>query len=163
MIFLTIGSHEPFDRLVAACDAWCAAHPGIELFGQIAHVAADGYRPRHFPWVETMPPAEYQARFDAARLIIAHAGMGSIITALGIGKPLVILPRRGHLKETRNDHQYATAQRFRGRPGLFVADDETQLAGAIDDALSAAAPRAGSIARFAQPQLIDTIRAAITG
>lgn len=163
MIFLTIGSHEPFDRLVAACDEWCADHPDVEMFGQIAHVAADGYRPRHFRWVETMPPADYQARFDAARLIIAHAGMGSIITALGIGKPLVIMPRRGHLKETRNDHQYATAKRFRGRPGLFVADDERQLAAAIDEALAAGAPGASSIERFAQPQLIEAIRSAIVG
>ena len=54
--------------------------------------------------------------------------MGSIITALEVGKPIVILPRREHLNETRNDHQLASANQFSSRPGIIVALDETQLA-----------------------------------
>lgn len=165
MIFLTIGSHEPFDRLVRAVDAWAAAHPDEAVFGQIAHVAPDGYRPRHFPWVETMPPDEYAARFDDASIIVGHAGMGSIITALSKGKPLVMMPRRGHLGETRNDHQYATLQRFEGRHGIFAARDEAALPGAIDAARTAAGGSAfaPALSPFAQPELIAAIRAVVLG
>ena len=36
MIFLTIGSHEPFDRLVRYVDEWCAERGRDDaVFGQI--------------------------------------------------------------------------------------------------------------------------------
>jgi UDP-N-acetylglucosamine transferase subunit ALG13 len=158
MIFLTIGSHEPFDRLVRAFDQWCAAHPEVEAFAQIAHVGDGGYRPRHCQWTEKLGPADYAARFAGASLVVSHAGMGSIITAMDMGKPLVIMPRRGHLQETRNDHQWATARRFAGKQGLFVADDETALAATIDGALSQGATGRATAAPHADARLIDRIR-----
>lgn len=153
MIFLTIGSHEPFDRLIEAVDRWCAASPSHRVFGQITDKGT--YRPQHFAWQAYLDVNAYTAACANAELLIAHAGMGSIITALDIGKPIVIMPRRGHLRETRNDHQYATAKQFRGKPGIFVADDETLLAAEIERALqSAERPDAASSTRFAQPQLV---------
>ncbi len=49
---------------------------------------------------------------QAATAIVAHAGMGTILTALEMGKPLLVMPRRAALGEHRNDHQLATASRF---------------------------------------------------
>ena len=40
-----------------------------------------------------MSPEEYQRRFAEADLIVGHAGMGTIIAALELGKPLLMLPR----------------------------------------------------------------------
>jgi UDP-N-acetylglucosamine transferase subunit ALG13 len=126
VIFLTVGTHEPFDRLVRCVDEWCAKQVvDCEIFGQITKRAE--YQPRHFKAVPSLDPVEYQKQFSAADFIVSHAGMGSIITALSVQKPIVILPRRGHLQETRNDHQFATAQRFKSRPGIFVAQDEAEL------------------------------------
>src|SRR6185503_3524674 len=64
-------------------------------------------------------------------LVVAHAGMGSVITAGEHGKPIVLLPRRAGLGEHTNDHQVDTARWLRGRPGLFVADAEADLPAAI--------------------------------
>jgi UDP-N-acetylglucosamine transferase subunit ALG13 len=163
MIFLTIGSHEPFDRLVRAFDEWCGSHPDEEALAQIAHVGENGYRPHHCDWTEKLGPADYAARFAAAKLVVSHAGMGSIITAMDLGKPLVVMPRRGHLQETRNDHQWATAQRFAGKAGLFVADDEAALAATMDLALANAGPSSGAISSFADAMLTDRIRDIILG
>ncbi len=161
MIFLTIGSHEPFDRLTRAVDAWAAINQAIPVFGQIAHIGSTGYRPQHFDWVETMPPDAYAQRLSSATLIVAHAGMGSIITALSRTIPIVIMPRRGHLAETRNDHQYATAKRFAGRSGIFVADDETALPTVIDAALAHKSASGPALSPYAEPELIDAIRAIV--
>ena len=61
MIFLTLGTHEPFDRLVRAVDAWCAeTGRGAEVFGQIT--AHPGYAPKSFDWVAALPPEDYRAR-----------------------------------------------------------------------------------------------------
>jgi UDP-N-acetylglucosamine transferase subunit ALG13 len=47
--------------------------------------------------------------------------MGTIISALTIAKPIVIVPRQVKYHEHRNDHQMATAEQLAGRPGIYVA------------------------------------------
>lgn len=165
MIFLTIGTHEPFDRLIRAVDDWCGQRQdAYPLFGQITDPGPDSYRPRHFEWVSRLTPAEYSERMERSSLIVSHAGMGSIITALHLGKPIVVMPRRGHLRETRNDHQYTTVKMLGGRAGIYVAEDETFLAAVMDKAIadigSASAPPIGA---FADERFTDTLRAFLTG
>lgn len=164
MIFLTIGTHEPFDRLVRAFDDWCAARrPALPVFGQIA-AAAGSYRPRHFDWVVRLSPADYAARVAQTALLVSHAGMGSILTALSLGRPIVVMPRRGHLRETRNDHQYDTARRLAGRPGLYVAADEAALGAVLDTALAdLGRPQGAAIAATADPAFTAALRAFLLG
>ena len=187
MIFLTVGTQLPFDRLVAAVDAWAARNPGVGVFGQIADPGPAGYRPKNFDWVADLDPAAFDARFRAAGCIVAHAGMGTIIGALGQAKPLLVMPRRAHLGEQRNDHQFATVQRLCARPGLaeagilaaFEADEvpgriDALIAGRIaagqgDGSAPGGGPGSGSgsgqapIPPFAEKRLTDAIRAVILG
>ncbi len=146
MILLTVGTQLPFDRLVRAIDAWCAEQGTETVFGQIADPGAGGYRPAHFEWASFVDPERFDALFAEARVIVGHAGMGTIIGGLTAGKPVVIMPRRAALGEHRNDHQWATAMQFRDRALLHVATDETELPAAIEAAL-AAAPEAQGAAR----------------
>lgn len=161
MIFLTVGTHEPFERLVKAVDAWVGAHPGQgRFFGQITD---HGYRPENFPFTDRLSPTEYQTHFDQAELIISHAGMGTILTALSKGKPVVVLPRRGHLSETRNDHQYTTVKHLGQRPGVYVAQDETRLGAVLSNALSNMADeRRPRISDVAPVSFTNALRAFIT-
>lgn len=161
MIFLTIGTHEPFDRLVRAVDAW-AGETGTEVFAQITDRAL--FTPRHMAHVANVSPAEYDARCAASPFLIAHAGMGSILAALKLAKPIVVLPRRGHLGETRNDHQFATAQKFRTRPGILVAETEDKLPQRLAEAqaiVTAGIAGEQPISPTAEPRLIAAIRAVI--
>lgn len=123
MIFVTVGSQMPFDRLIQAVDQW-AGRTKVDIFGQVADAQ---YIPKHFQFVASMAPSQYSDVVRKADLIVAHAGMGSIITALEYGKPILIMPRRGALAETRNDHQVATARQFSGKNGIAVAMDESEL------------------------------------
>ena len=165
MIFLTIGTHEPFDRLVRAVDDWYGATPRtVSLFGQITAPGPESYRPRNFDWVARLDPGKYAERMEAADLIVSHAGMGSIITALHLGKPIVIMPRRGHLHETRNDHQFTTVKRLGNRPGIHIAEDEAALGPAMDRALATlVGPSADRIPAFANPRFTDALRAFLIG
>lgn len=162
MIFLTLGTHQPFDRLVAAVDAWCGEDPRREVFGQIAEPGPGGYRPRHFRWTQFLDPAAYRVRLARSSFIVAHAGMGSIITALGLGKPILVMPRRAILGEQRNDHQLATVARFRGRPGIHVAMEAGDIGPSLT-ALSSACSADGmpAIGRFAEDRLIRAVRRTI--
>lgn len=157
LIFLTVGTHEPFDRLVRCVDEWCETRAiGASVFGQITDRAE--YRPKHFETVPSLTPTEYGERFAAADYIISHAGMGSIITALSKQKPIVILPRRGHLRETRNDHQFATIQRFRSWPGIYAATDETELFQVLNRVTDDGAAASQRISAFAEEPLIKAVR-----
>jgi UDP-N-acetylglucosamine transferase subunit ALG13 len=165
LIFLSIGTQEPFDRLVRAVDDWCG-QPGQTrvVFGQIAERHDGGYVPRNFEWVARLSAVDYAARFAQADVIVSHAGMGSIITALHHSKPIVIMPRWAKLHEHRNDHQLATVRMLGGRPGIQVAEDETQLGPVLDRVLAeSSGPQAAPIPALADSQFTDALRAFLTG
>jgi UDP-N-acetylglucosamine transferase subunit ALG13 len=69
----------------------------------------------------------------AADAIVAHAGIGTILTALELGKPVLVMPRRAKFGEHRNDHQLATARRFAELGRVSVAFDETELSARLDE------------------------------
>ncbi len=158
MIFLTVGSQMPFDRLVRAVDTWAGEHARADVFGQIGTAE---YLPCNFPYVSVLSTAEYSRRVEQATIIISHAGMGTILTALEHGKPLLVMPRLGSLDETRNDHQIATAREFASQGMVHAARDEQELAAQlerIDDLTSQ--KRIGSVA---SNELITAIRNFILG
>ena len=170
MIFLTLGTHQPFDRLVEAVDAWCAQNPGVEVFGQVPF-EKKSYRPVHFETATHLHIDEYRRLFASSRFVVAHAGMGSIITALSFCRPIVLFPRRAALQEQRNDHQLATVNRFRGKSGVHVAEDRdelftvmTKLDAAVSPAGSPAdgrTPADPNLSQFAEARFVEALRAAI--
>jgi UDP-N-acetylglucosamine transferase subunit ALG13 len=153
MIFATVGSQEPFDRLIKAVDEWAVTRSRSDVFAQ---VAGSKYRPKYIDFVDFVDPAEYNRRLTTSRVIVAHAGMGSIISALELGKPIVVMPRRADLRETRNDHQVAAANHFRRDGKIIVAVDERQLSEKLDYALTLG--ESDGIAKQASSRLIATIR-----
>jgi UDP-N-acetylglucosamine transferase subunit ALG13 len=158
VIFVTVGSSAPFDRLIRAVDEWAGLRGRADVFAQIG---SSRYRPQHMDYVARLNPSDFGERIQSSKIIVAHAGMGSIIMALEIGKPIIVIPRRAHLGETRNDHQLATAKEFEHLQGIIVAFDEQQLVLKLDQSeTSAAAP---PISAEASPRLISTVRTFIRG
>ncbi len=153
MIFVTVGTQLPFDRLVRQVDEWAAARQRDDVFAQIGPTQ---WQPRHIRWVRELPPAEFQANFEQADAIVAHAGMGTIISAMEFAKPLIVMPRLARYREQRNDHQLATARSFGSLSGLRVTEDEESLIQALD-ALEELGP-AKRKPSMAHAQLIDALR-----
>jgi len=153
MIFVTVGAQMPFDRMVRTVDDWAGRVGRGDVFAQIGPTR---WRPAHLKWTRFLDSSEFRRRIEAADAVIAHAGMGSIIMALHLGKPILVMPRRGDLRETRNDHQVATAQRFLEMGHLDVAFDEVELAGKLDriDSLQ----RRKTIGPYASESLLNALR-----
>lgn len=158
MIFATVGSQEPFDRLIRAIDEWAKARGRSDVFAQIGNST---FRPRHIESTKFLEPCEFNRVIREATIIVAHAGMGSIISALEIGKPIVVMPRRGKFRETRNDHQIATAERFGAQGRVIVAHDQLDFPEKLDQALTLRETH--PIDLEASPRLISTIRAFLDG
>ena len=159
MIFLTLGTQLPFDRLVRAMDIWCADTPDQTVFGQIATSSSENYLPKNFEWKDFVEPDEFKSLYEEADLIVAHAGMGSIITALTGAKRIMIMPRSAALNEHRNDHQMATANRFKDRENVYVADNEHVFSKLLTELIEVKYVAGYTKAdEFAEPSLINAIR-----
>jgi UDP-N-acetylglucosamine transferase subunit ALG13 len=132
VIIVTVGMQLGFDRLIAAMDALA---PNLDM-PVIAQTGRGSYQPRNMEARSKIAPAEFEALVRKARLIVAHAGIGTVLTAARCGKPILLMPRRADLGEHRNDHQLATVGRLAARPGILVAMDESELAERIAEGLA---------------------------
>ena len=158
MILVTVGSQVPFDRLIRAVDEWAQLRGRTDVFAQIA----DGsYHPAHMRFTDFVDPSEFKRLVGEAQVIVSHAGMGSIITALELGKPIVVMPRRACFRETRNDHQVAAAKHFGEMGRIIVASDELEVADKLDYSLTVRS--SARIDTKASPRLIATIQDFLKG
>lgn len=105
MIFVTIGTQAPFNRLVRTMDEIAQ-----DLNEEIIVQAFDlDFVPGSVKVIGLLPTAEFNELVSRADLIVSHAGMGNIISALSFSKPILVIPRLANLGEHRNDHQTSTA------------------------------------------------------
>lgn len=133
MIFVSVGSHLPFDRLVQAVDEWASKNPQADVFMQIG---SGSYVPKHAAWTRILPIETYRARLAECDLFIAHVGIGSILQALQAGKRMVLLPRLSRFGEHTSDHQLHTAHRFASNPAIAIAETEADLGRLVSQSVS---------------------------
>lgn len=110
MIFLTVGSSLPFDRLVELVDG--AVGDGLVSEGVFAQIGSGRYRPRNFEFVNFLSKSDYEARFRESSAVISHAGIGTIAAAIKDRKPIIVMPRKKEHGELVDDHQTLTAKKF---------------------------------------------------
>jgi len=125
MIFLTVGTQFPFDRLVTTIDD--LFDEGVIQDDLFAQIGDSVYKPRNFAAVGSLEKKAFDDRFRQASAVISHAGMGAITMALDQNKPLLVMPRLKRYREVVNDHQAALATKFEALGHILVAQDETQL------------------------------------
>lgn len=153
MIFVTVGTQLAFDRLIGAVDDWAGRNAGVEVFAQTGPSTAV---PKHLPHAQFVSPSRAEELMRSADLIVSHAGMGSLLTALRYQRPILILPRQAKLGEHRNEHQLATARWMVGRSGVTVAWTEQEIADYLDRRHQFAA--GSQIPEHASGPLVDRLR-----
>jgi len=125
MIFLTVGTQFPFDRLVKSVDqAFDGGLIDEEIFAQIGK---SSFKPRNFGSVVSLEKKAFDERFKEASSVISHAGTGTITMALKNHKPLLVMPRLKRYREHVNDHQVGTARKFEELGHILVAYDVEDL------------------------------------
>jgi UDP-N-acetylglucosamine transferase subunit ALG13 len=129
LIYVTVGTHNhPFTRLVKMMD---------EIAGEIdervvIQIGPDTYVPQHAEYVDFVPRDVADACIREARLVIAQPGCGIIATAISMGKPLLLVPRRPQRGEIIDDHQVDMARALDGREGIRIVYDEQNLRTVLD-------------------------------
>lgn len=161
MIFMTVGTILPFDRLARALDDWALAQESPpKIVAQVGELRSDSYRPRGFEWVERVSPTDFRKHVTAAELVVTHAGIGTIVTALTQATPVLMMPRIAAFGEHVNDHQLETVKRFADMPGVRLARQAEDLGPQLDE-MQGSANLVPALGPYAQDSLIAAIREVI--
>jgi UDP-N-acetylglucosamine transferase subunit ALG13 len=145
----------PFDRLIRVMDEWTVAQGRDDVFAQIGNGT---YEPKHMKWTRKLDQLDFARTVQESELIVAHAGMGSVIMADQYSKPIVLLPRIMEQGEHTTDHQLATAAWLRDKPGIHVANTDADLAPSIELAFATARDTSGKWGAAANPEFLKKIR-----
>ena len=117
MIFVTVGTHsQGFERLIKKMDE-IASKINEEV---IAQIGSTSYRPKNMIFFTFVGDEKRLVElYKKARVIVTHGGVGTILTALGYEKPLVVVPRLKKFNEVVDDHQLELAEVL-GRNGRAI-------------------------------------------
>jgi UDP-N-acetylglucosamine transferase subunit ALG13 len=152
MIFVTIGTTKPFDRLLRVVDRLADTDEEV-----IVQCGDSSTRPRRATCVSFLAYEDLADHVQRARVVVSHAGVGTIMTALRLGKTPVVVPRRGALGEAVDDHQVELARKLAEAGTVVLVEDPDDLPAAI------AEEREASAAQAQGGDLVDEIRSYLSG
>lgn len=102
MILVITGFHyQNFNRLVKGMDK-IGGDISEKVIIQIGHST---YVPQHARWFKFKDDKEIEQLIKKSRVIVSHAGAGTILSVLKYKKPLIIFPRLKKYKEHEDNHQ----------------------------------------------------------
>ena len=154
MIFFTVGTQLPFDRVAKTLDKWLLNHKNNnEIYGQLGN---NQYKPIHYNWTQYLSRDAFKDTISRCSLIISHAGIGSILSAIEFNKPIIIVPRIAALGEHRNDHQLDTINQFKKLQLVNIAQDTDELLELLSD--SDQLTMSSDTKSKSREQLINTVR-----
>ena len=142
MIFYTVGTQFPFDRLTRLIDDF-AGNSKQRIVGQIGK---SNYKPSNFQY------------FNNATLVISHAGMGTILRCLSDMKPIIICPRLAKFGEHRNDHQVDTIERFGNFDGIYTLSEDQDLSLLINSILINSVSGKSALSNVAPEKITNELR-----
>jgi len=126
LIFVTVGNDfRAFDRLLKKMDEIAPSLPEKVLVQK----GYSTYCPKHTEYFDFVPMNLATEYLLKSRLVVSHAGIGTIILCKQHGIPLLILPRRKKHEEHMNDHQLEVAQALEKRKdgNIHVLYEEDRL------------------------------------
>jgi len=134
MIFLTVGTVFPFDRLVRAVDQ--AIADGLIAEPVLAQIGDTELKPDNMEYARMVSKDDFKRSMAESEYLISHAGIGSIVTALELNKRMIVMPRLKRLGEHVNDHQVGTAHKFEDLGHVLAAYDVSELRAKIKEIAS---------------------------
>lgn len=133
MILVLLGTHElPFTRLLKEVELLKVNH-----FIEEEIIVQNGNTPYNSPFLSLRPFVSYEemsSLVNEAKLIITHAGTGSIVTSLKQGKKVIAAPRLKKYGEHNDDHQLEIVNSFVQKGYLLVWNDGDNLEQIIKEA-----------------------------
>jgi UDP-N-acetylglucosamine transferase subunit ALG13 len=128
MIVVSVGTNEArFDRLLEWVSGVRSDEPLVVQHGPST------VRPPGASCVDYVPYDDLVALVRESRVFITHAGVGSIIVALSVGRRPIVVPRLKRHGEAVDDHQVPLATRLGAEGLVTVAGTRVELTEAVAD------------------------------
>ena len=132
MIFVTVGTQKfQFNRLLYEIDRLISE--GCISEKVICQSGYSTYRSKFYQEVPFMSKKKYEKYIQECRILINHAGVGTILSAKKLNKAVIVVPRLSKYKEHVDDHQLQIAEGF-GRKKLVFVSNVDQLGDKLKDA-----------------------------
>jgi UDP-N-acetylglucosamine transferase subunit ALG13 len=129
LIFVTVGNHnQGFDRLIKKMDE-IAGKTDEQVIMQIGCMTYKPVNAEYFSFLESFE--EILRLNREARVVVSHAGAGSIVTALKEKTPVIVVPRLKKYNEHMNDHQLEIAKAMSENKNVTVIYDVENLEGSL--------------------------------
>lgn len=126
MIFIVLGTQKfQLNRLLQKMDEYI--EQGLIQDEVYAQIGNSTYVPKHYAYKQFMDKKEFDTTIKRADLVIAHSGVGTIITAIHAEKPIVVYPRLAKYKEHVDDHQLDIAKAFEKKKYVLCCYEEDDL------------------------------------
>jgi UDP-N-acetylglucosamine transferase subunit ALG13 len=156
MIFVTVGNDfRNFNRLLIKLDEIAQQIPD-EILIQRGY---SDYQPENIKYFDFVPIEKAIEYIQTSRLVVSHAGIGTIFLCKKYGTPLIILPRRKIFREHMNDHQLEVAKALeeRGDENISVIYEVDRLEEKILESLKGK-PRHRPTENVGRINLIRTLK-----
>lgn len=126
MIFVVLGTQKfQLNRLLQKLDDY--VEQGLitdEIYAQIGNST---YKPQNYSYKDFFDKKEFDETIGKADVVIAHSGVGTIITAIHAKKPVVVFPRLAKYKEHVDDHQLEIAKAFEMKKYVLCCYENDEL------------------------------------
>lgn len=122
MIFVTVGTYlQGFERLIKEMDR-IASKFDEEIIAQIGN---SKYIPKNMEYFTFSDENKIKINeyYEKSKIIISHAGAGTILNLFHYKKPLIIVPRLKKFNEIIDDHQIELAEKLKNQKNIFVVYD----------------------------------------
>ncbi len=128
-IFLTVGTRFPMDRLVSIVDDFVGENSS---FSCVAQIGDSQYIAKNCQTYKTLDQKKFTEYAKNADVIISHAGIGNILLAAGLNKPMIAMARQSQMNEHINDHQVSTLEGLNHKDFIYSVEHKTSLHKALE-------------------------------
>ena len=122
MIFVTLGTQDKtFERLLEAVEK-------LKLDEKIiAQTGSTNFKSNKMEIHNFLSPEEFNRCMKEAKVVITHAGVGTIIQGLNLHKKMIVAARKKEYKEHVNDHQEQILRTFASSGYIIPLDNFNDL------------------------------------
>jgi beta-1,4-N-acetylglucosaminyltransferase len=123
LIFVTVGLMYGFENLIKEMDKIA----GMIEEKVVMQIGNTSYEPKYAEYFRFASKTEIDGLYNDARVLVCHAGVGSILTALQYNKPVIIVPRKKKDGEVVDDHQLEIAREWEKDGRITTVHDISML------------------------------------
>lgn len=132
MILVLLGTQDkPFERILKAVSK--EKKNGNIKDKVIAQIGCTSFKDGNINTFDFTSKDEIESLIDKARVIITHAGVGTITECLKKGKKVIVVPRLKKYGEHTNDHQLQITKEFALKGYILPVYDVKKLSTVLMD------------------------------